>query len=126
VQLEQLDHVAIAVADVHRSIEWYGDVLGFEKRCAEWGTEPAMMCAGTTCVALFEVEAEAPQPPPGRDTIAMRHLAFRSDRAGFIRAQDELREQGIDFTFMDHEIAHSIYFADPDGNRLEITTYDLK
>jgi catechol 2,3-dioxygenase-like lactoylglutathione lyase family enzyme len=124
--LEQIDHVAIAVADMQRSIEWYRDVLGFEQRHPEWGTEPAMMCAGDTCVALFEVEADAPHPPPGRDTIAMRHLAFRSDRTGFGRAQDELRERGIEFELMDHETAHSVYFEDPDGHRLEITTYELE
>ena len=28
--LERLDHVALTVADVNRSIEWYRDVLGLE------------------------------------------------------------------------------------------------
>jgi catechol 2,3-dioxygenase-like lactoylglutathione lyase family enzyme len=83
-----------------------------------------MVCAGETCVALFPVDGAA-VPPPGRDAIAMRHLAFRVDRAGFERAQEELREQGIDFEFRDHETAHSVYFHDPDGHRLEITTYEL-
>jgi ketosteroid isomerase-like protein len=27
---------------------------------------------------------------------------------------------------MDHETAHSVYFQDPDGHRLEITTYELE
>jgi catechol 2,3-dioxygenase-like lactoylglutathione lyase family enzyme len=123
-QIAHIDHVAVAVADVERSIEWYRDVLGFERRHPEWGSNPAMVCAGDTCVALFPVEGET-KPPPGRDVLAMRHLAFRTHRDGFMRAQAELRERGIDFEFMDHETAHSIYFTDPDGHRLEITTYEL-
>lgn len=111
------------MSDVERSIEWYRDVLGFERRHPEWGEAPAMVCAGDTCVALFAVEGE-PQAPPGRDALAMRHLAFRVDRPGFERAQEELRDRGIAFEFMDHETAHSIYFTDPDGHRLEITTYE--
>jgi catechol 2,3-dioxygenase-like lactoylglutathione lyase family enzyme len=124
VQIAQIDHVAIAVSDVDRSIEWYCDVLGMDRRHHEWGTEPAMVCAGETCVALFAIEGR-PAPPPGRGAVAMRHLAFRADRNGFERAQEELADRGIQFDFMDHETAHSIYFADPDGHRLEITTYEL-
>jgi catechol 2,3-dioxygenase-like lactoylglutathione lyase family enzyme len=124
VEIAHIDHVAVAVSDVRRSIEWYRDVLGMERRHPEWGTAPAMVCAGDTCLALFAVEGDA-QPPPGREAIAMRHLAFRVDRAGFERAQEELAGHGIHFDFMNHETAHSIYFTDPDGHRLEITTYEL-
>ncbi len=55
----------------------------------------------------------------------MRHLAFRVDRGNFEKAQDELRRRGIEFRFEDHEISHSIYFFDPDGHELEITTYEI-
>ena len=123
-EIAQIDHVAIAVGNVERSIDWYCDVLGMERRHPEWGTEPAMVCAGETCVALFALEGAA-EAAPGRGAVAMRHLAFRVDRAGFERAQEELAERGIHFEFMDHETAHSVYFADPDGHRLEITTYEL-
>jgi catechol 2,3-dioxygenase-like lactoylglutathione lyase family enzyme len=125
VEIAQIDHVAIAVSDVERSVDWYCGVLGMERRHPEWGMEPAMVCAGETCVALFAAEG-GPEPPPGRDTLAMRHLAFRVDRSGFERAQADLRERGIEFDFMDHETAHSVYFADPDGHRLEITTYEVE
>ena len=123
-EIAQIDHVAIAVSDVDRSIDWYCEVLGMERRHPEWGTEPAMVCAGETCVALFGVEGAA-EPSPGRGAVAMRHLAFGVDRAGFDRAQEELAERGIQFDFMDHETAHSVYFADPDGHQLEITTYEF-
>jgi catechol-2,3-dioxygenase len=56
----------------------------------------------------------------------MLHLAFRADRKNFLIAQDELKRRGIKSEFQDHEISHSIYFRDPDGHELEITTYELK
>ena len=55
----------------------------------------------------------------------MLHLAFRATRKSFLAAQEELKQRGIKFEFQDHEISHSIYFSDPDGHELEITTYDL-
>ena len=55
----------------------------------------------------------------------MLHLAFRASGEQFLAAQDDLRARGIPFEFQDHEISHSIYFRDPDGHELEITTYEL-
>jgi hypothetical protein len=55
----------------------------------------------------------------------MLHLAFRTDRAGLVRAQEELRKRKITFRFEDHEIAHSIYFRDLNDLPLEITTYEV-
>ena len=53
------------------------------------------------------------------------HFAFGTDRRNFLVAQDELTNRGIAFQFQDHEISHSIYFSDPDGHQIEITTYEL-
>jgi catechol-2,3-dioxygenase len=58
-------------------------------------------------------------------TITMRHVAFRVDGAGFKQAQEEIRAKKIEFEFADHGVAHSLYINDPDGHRIEITTYDL-
>ena len=57
--------------------------------------------------------------------LRMLHLAFRANRENFLAAQRELEKRGIEFEFQDHEISHSIYFRDPDGHQLEITTYEL-
>ena len=125
-KVEGIDHVALVVRDVERSIRWYGDVLGLERRYADvWGDVPAFIGAGTTALALFPVRDGEAKPRPGRDTIAMLHLAFRVDAAGFERAKEELTRRGIAWEFQDHEVSHSIYFEDPDGHQLEITTYDL-
>jgi catechol-2,3-dioxygenase len=49
-------------------------------------------------------------------------VAWATDRAGFERAQAHLRRHGVRFHGpVDHGIAQSIYFKDPDGHPLEIT-----
>ena len=124
--LEGIDHVALAVRDVARSVAWYRDVLGLERRYSDaWGDVPSVMGIGTTSIALFPVGTHTPEPPPGRGTIAMRHLAFRSTAATFVGAQQELKRRQIPFEFQDHGISRSIYFLDPDGHQLEITTYEI-
>jgi catechol 2,3-dioxygenase-like lactoylglutathione lyase family enzyme len=125
-RVEHIDHVAITVSDLARSLAWYRDVLGLERRHEEdWGDVPTMVCAGETCVALFPAASTNPKPSPGNDTLSMRHVAFRVDRENFEAAQAQFREAGIEFESADHGIAHSVYVHDPDGHRIEITTYEV-
>ena len=132
-ELEGIDHVAISVRDIERSANWYIDVLGF-KRLHEgmWNGVPVFIGKGTTALALFPAKSpaavasakEADEPVGGG--IRMLHLAMRADRKNFLAAQEELKQRGIKFEFEDHQISHSIYFSDPDGHHLEITTHELK
>ena len=125
-RVEGIDHVAMTVRDVPRSVAWYRDVLGLERRYEDvWGEYPAVVGAGTTGLALFPARVPDPGPPPGHDVIAVRHIAFRVDRAAFDSARAHLAAHGIEPTFGDHTASHSLYFADPDGHQLEITTYEL-
>ena len=124
--LDGIDHVAIAVRDVERSAAWYSEVLGLERRYQDvWGSHPAVVGVGTTSLALFPVAGPSPQPRPGRDVLTMRHLAFRATRREFENARTALSERGIGFTEQNHQVSESIYFEDPDGHEIEITTYDL-
>jgi catechol-2,3-dioxygenase len=125
-ELEGIDHVALAVTDVAEAARWYIEVLGFEHRHqGMWNGMPVFVGKGTTALALFSAR-ERSRPPSSRpDHIGMLHLAFRASAAEFSAAQRELSARGIRFDFSDHQISHSIYFDDPDGNQLEITTYDL-
>jgi len=56
--------------------------------------------------------------------IAYTHIASFADAPGFEAAQTELRSIGVLFDGPeDTGIALSIFFSDPDGHQLEITTY---
>ena len=124
-QLDGIDHVALAVRDVEEAAKWYADVLGFERRYeGMWDGIPTFIGKGNTAIALFPTRGGNSKPAARTGEFRMLHLAFRANRNGFLSAQEELKRRGIKFEFQDHEISHSIYFRDPDGHELEITTYE--
>ena len=126
-ELEGIDHVALAVRDVEEAAKWYTDVLGFERRYeGMWDGIPTFIGKGNTAIALFPARDGDSKSSAHTGKIRVLHLAFRANHDGFLAAQEELKRRGIKFEFQDHEISHSIYFADPDGHQLEITTYDLE
>ena len=115
----------MSVRDVERSAQWYIDILGFKRlHQGMWDGVPVFIGKGNTALALFPVRERSTSS--GNADVRMLHLAFRANRKNFVAAQEELKERGIRFEFEDHEISHSIYFRDPDGHKLEITTYELK
>ena len=126
VNVQHIDHVAIAVRDIPRSIEWYTKMLGLEHR-PMWEGEPQMLYAGETAIALFNVEGKGIEMSREEKAqrLTVQHFAFRADRVNFDGAQEGFREQGIEFRFADHGVCHSIYLNDPDGHTIEITTYEL-
>lgn len=121
--LEQIDHVALRCASLEVTKDWDVSTLGFEHVYpGHGGGVPIFLRLGTTFLTLFP-EKENQQPAPNGRAW---HLALRATTyADFQSAQTELRDRGVSFQFKDHEISHSIYFADPDGFLLEVTTYDL-
>ena len=89
---------------------------------------PAASGIGSAKLALFTGE------PQGRRPTAGFHLvAFRVDGAGFLRFLEHVKsapvygEDGEEVRSLaprDHGQAFSVYFCDPWGHRLEVTTYE--
>jgi len=123
VRLQRLDHVSLNVSDRARSIAWYRDVLGLEQRGEprrdDW---PVFMGEFGACVALFQAQIESAAREP--ESTGLRHVAFMVDRDDLADAQERLRDHGVEFRFEDHGNAHSLYFPDPDGNVIELTSYN--
>jgi catechol 2,3-dioxygenase-like lactoylglutathione lyase family enzyme len=123
IRLEQIDHIALRCASLEATKAWYVDTLGFEHVFpGQWSGVPIVLSLGPTYITLFPRKENEPVPAVGQAW----HLALRAATyADFQSAQTGLQAKGIPFQFRDHEIAHSIYFSDPDGFLLEITTYDI-
>jgi catechol 2,3-dioxygenase-like lactoylglutathione lyase family enzyme len=121
-----LDHVELFVPDRDEAAAWYGTVLGCERvrgteRWAEDRTGPLMISpdGGRTKLALFEGE-----PQGARPTAGFHRVAFRLPAGEWSRFAASLLEQGIPTRVVDHGTALSVYFNDPWGHHLELTTYD--
>ena len=120
IRVQGLDHVALAVGDQPASEAWYRDLLGLGREYGdEWGDTPIALMAHGSGLALFQAARD------GDPAIGLRHIAFRVDRENFTLAQEDLGARGIGFEFQDHGVSQSIYFQDPDGLQLELTTYDV-
>ena len=127
-ELQGLDHVALRVGDLAASAAWYERVLGLERVRQdvhrEWPVILVTPGGSRSGVALFPIRpAEGRAEAADRGGATVDHFAFRVDADNFERARRHLHDLGIHFEFQDHSDSHSIYFADPDGHRVEIETH---
>ena len=131
-----LDHVELYVPDRSAAAAWYARVLGLQALAshAAWATEqgPLMISAdgGQTMIALF---TGAPVRPHARRSHP--RVAFRVDGTSFLRFVGCALEGPVHdasgapldaLTPIDHRGAFSVYFSDPWGHQLEVTTYDWR
>jgi catechol 2,3-dioxygenase len=124
IRLARIGHVALRVADVTRSREFYGKLLGFEvvEEDPEHGGVFMALPGLSHTVDLFPVMDPASLPPRVPDAAGVRHVAFLVDTEEALRdAYATLREHGVTIVrAVDHVSQKSIYFHDPDGTLLEI------
>jgi catechol 2,3-dioxygenase-like lactoylglutathione lyase family enzyme len=134
---DMLNHVAYITHDTSATVEFYTSLLGMELVAAVMDDaipstgDPVpyfhsffKMSDGST-IAFFE----APElPPPAGHTHPayniFQHIALSVDSPATVDAWCAwLRSNGIDVVGpVDHKIIYSIYFYDPSGIRLELTT----
>jgi catechol 2,3-dioxygenase-like lactoylglutathione lyase family enzyme len=133
----QIDHVELFVPDRREAAAWYQRALGLEvlPDYEAWAADrrgPLMISSdeGHTKLALFEG-----RPQESRATAGFHLVAFRVDSGGFtacvrrlaaLEVRDRHGQPISAQSVVDHEKAFSIYFSDPYGHRLEITTYDYE
>jgi len=124
-EIQNLDHVAISVKDLEKSVKWYQEVLGLKSfRVKEWGPWPVFMVTNNKSgLALFPSERGNSLHVPQDRKSGLPHIAFKVDQNNFKQAQTMLTKKSIAFDFQDHHNSHSIYFRDLDDYCIELTTY---
>ncbi len=134
-RVEQIDHVEMFVPDRYEAARWYEQVLGLRvvTEYEHWAVHPGgpLMISsdgGLTKMALF-----GGTPQSRGSTAGFHRVAFRVSAPAFLDCLDRLPElaltdqRGRPVTrelAVDHDRAFSIYFSDPFGHALEITTYE--
>jgi catechol 2,3-dioxygenase-like lactoylglutathione lyase family enzyme len=107
IRLVGINHVALEVADLERSLDFYGRI--FDLRLRGRSERMAFIDLGDQFLALMETR---PSPPD-----ATRHFGLVVDDKE--AARQALRDAGVEILpgrFLD--------FLDPDGNRVELVQYD--
>ena len=123
-----LDHLVLKMRDEAAMIRFYTEVLGLEpERLAEYRDGqvpfPSVRINETTIIDLFPTTLEAPVTPN------LDHFCIALDRASWELAQQRLTEYGAEIDGPHTRWGAlgngtSIYTADPDGNGVELRTYD--
>jgi len=125
-----LDHVVIPVSDPEASLAFYAGTLGLPLVQTvtgdDWGGKPWLMLIfgleGGRELVLTAFRGTRP-PPLGELPADARHYAFAVDsEADQDNWRARLRDGSVVFWEEDHGDRRSIYFPDPDGVILEITT----
>jgi lactoylglutathione lyase len=110
IRLVGINHVALEVADLERSLDFYGRI--FELRLRGRSEHMAFVDLGDQFLALMETHPPRSGPPD-----ASRHFGLVVDDKE--AARQALHDAGVEILpgrFLD--------FLDPDGNRVEIVQYD--
>ncbi len=118
-----IGHVHLKVADIDRALAFYKDVLGFGQ-VMRLGDQAAFVSAGGYHhhIGLNTWQSRRATPPPPRHT-GLYHFAIRyPTRRDLGRAVRRVIDAGVTLQGVaDHGVSESIYFADPDGNGIELT-----
>lgn len=122
-----VDHLALICADIGRTIEFYTEVVGMTlnkvvpNRDEPSSTHIFLDMGGGNLLAFFDFPKKGTARTQ-RGIGSMHHLALKGTPEQYRNALTTLRARGIDHDVHGTETKGSVYFRDPDGIALEITT----
>jgi len=120
-KIQSLGHVVIKVRNIEKSIEFYNGLLGLPVVAHNEKPPMAFFSLGNHHdFAVMEV-GEAAAGPTGKQ-VGLAHIAFKigDDLDDLRDAKSQLDNAGVPSAPVDHEVTKSLYFADPDGNQVEL------
>lgn len=121
VTVRAMDHIVVNVADIEVSLQWYEDVLGFERmRYDEWkaGKVPfvSIRVSEHTIIDLFELD---------RTGENINHFALWVDGdVDALVARDDIEiVREFKQLYGAQGVGRSVSIRDPDGNQVELKQY---
>ncbi|MFN2560543.1 MAG: VOC family protein [Jatrophihabitans sp.] len=125
-RIERLDHLVLTVADIDRTIAFYTDVLGM--RPVAFGAGRRALAFGQHKINLHEAghefEPKAKRPTAGSADLCLIAAGPLGSVIERLAALGVAVEEGPVARTGALGPINSVYVRDPDGNLVEISTYD--
>lgn len=114
-------HIGLNVVEMDPMVEFYTTVMGFtvtDRGKSSRGSELAFLSRDPE--EHHQIALAEGRPPDNVSTV--NQISFRVERFDQVRAMYERLKAANtpDITPIDHGMALSVYFPDPEGNRLEV------
>lgn len=124
-QIQNIDHIVLTVADIEKTIEFYTHILGFQ--VVTFGNNRKALTFGNQKINLHQKGREF-EPKAEHPTAGSADLCFIST-TDIHNVLEELKQKNIEIIegIVDRTGAlgkiKSVYFRDPDQNLIEISNY---
>jgi len=114
--------VALLVADLERSLDYYRNVLGFVPLDGEAPSRAARLGVPGSRAPLLELrEHRGARPVPRRGRIGLYHVAVLLPSRGDLgRFLDHVMARDERLGASDHGVSEALYLTDPDGITIEV------
>ena len=121
IQARKLGHIVLKVRDARKSREFYTRALGLKVAHEDLERGTVFLSFGREHheLALFQL---ATGETPGEKQPGMHHMAWQLGSFEELQAAHrELQQLGFAVeSTVEHNVTRSVYFPDPDGNRVEL------
>lgn len=119
-KINKVGHVVLGCRDPQASIQFYTENLGMELVQFNEALQMAFLSFGEQHHDIAVIKIPEDQPV-GSSGLSHTALQIEGGEAELRELYQRLKDHGVkvDFT-ADHFLTKSVYFFDPDGNRLEI------
>ncbi len=128
-KIADIDHVEVFVKNRAEAARWYEEIFGLSpiQELDAWAKIGPLFIGnkdGTVKIALIDGTKDSDG--------SINRVAFSASGEDFVDFVNNLDDARVYFLkrrvakndLVDHDLSYSIYFDDPDGNKLELTCYE--
>jgi catechol 2,3-dioxygenase-like lactoylglutathione lyase family enzyme len=115
--MTRLHHLALRTRDLDRLVSFYEAWFGLSV-VRESRPRSVWLGLGPEAVMMIEL-AEAHEPAPATGSLELTALAVS------VEQRTRLRESLVRAGLLEGETQHTLYFRDPDGRRVGVSSYPL-
>ncbi|MDE1920701.1 MAG: VOC family protein [Candidatus Omnitrophica bacterium] len=129
IKIQGIDHVAFNVRDLNKSLEFYTKTIGLkvtEREPSKPGIEYFLDC-GSSLLGIIQAQDLKSSHLFANEGLGANHFSFRVNARDFEAMIAHLEAHDVKIEFAKKRPkSWSLYFYDPDGNKLEATAWPVE